>query len=54
MLEACPLKNVVVFIEVDESHNNGLYQKILLWTNWGILGQKLAHPHISGSTLRIF
>ena len=54
MIEVCPLKNVVIFVEVDESNNNGLYQKILLWTNWGILGSKMAHPHNSGPTVRIF
>ena len=54
MIEVCPLKNVVIFIEVDESNNNGLYQKILLWTNWGILDPKMAHPHNSGPTVRIF
>ena len=54
MIEVCPLKNVVIFVEVDESNDNGLYQKILLRTNWGIFGPKMAHPHNSGPTVRIF
>ena len=27
MIEVCPLKNVVIFVEVDESNNNGFCTK---------------------------
>ena len=37
---------------VDESNINGLYQKILFMTNWGILGLKVEHPHKSGLASR--
>ena len=39
---------------VDESNNNGLYQKSFGQNKWAILGPEMAHPHHSGSTLRIF
>ena len=39
---------------VDESNNNGLYQKKFVQDKWAILGPKMAHPHNSGSALRIF
>ena len=40
--------------QVDESNNNGLYQKKFVQDKWAILGPKMAHPHNSGSALRIF
>ena len=40
--------------QVDESNNNGLFQKKLIRTNWGILGPKMAHPHNSGLGLKNF
>ena len=38
----------------DESNNNGLYQKKFVRNKWANLGLKMAHPHKSGSALRIF
>ena len=38
----------------DESNNNGLYQKKFVQNKWANLGLKMAHPHKSGSALRIF
>ena len=38
---------------IDESNNNGLYQKKFVHDKWAILGPKMAHPHNSGSALRI-
>ena len=35
-------------------YNNGLFQKIFVHDKWAILGPKMAHPHNSGSALRIF
>ena len=31
-----------------------IFQKKILWGKWTILGPKMAHPHNSGSALRIF
>ena len=31
-----------------------IFQKKILWGRWTILGPKMAHPHNSGSALRIF
>ena len=31
-----------------------MYQKIFAYEKWAILGPKMAHPHNSGSALRIF
>ena len=39
---------------VDESNNNGLYQKSFVQDKWAILDPKMAHPRNSGSALRIF
>ena len=39
---------------VDESNNNGLYQKNFVIDKWTILGPKKTHPHNSRSALRIF
>ena len=30
---------------VDESNDNGLYQKKFVHDKWAILGLKMAHPH---------
>ena len=40
--------------KVDESNNNGLYQKKIIQDKCAILVPKMAHPHNSGSALRIF
>ena len=40
--------------QVDESNNNGLYQKKFVQDQWVVLGPKMAHPHNSGSALKIF
>ena len=40
--------------EVDESNDNGLYQKNFVHDKWAILGPKVAHPHNFGWALRIF
>ena len=40
--------------EVDESNNNGLYQKSFVHDKWAILVPKMAHPRNSGSALGIF
>ena len=40
--------------QVDESNNNGLYQKSFVQDKWAILGPKMAHLHNSGSIIRIF
>ena len=34
--------------------DNALYQKKFVQDKWAILDPKMAHPHNSGSTLRIF
>ena len=39
---------------VDESNNNGLYQKSFVQDKWAILDPKVAHPCNSGSAQRIF
>ena len=39
---------------LDESNNNGLYQKKFVHDKWAILGPKMAHPHNSVLVLRIF
>ena len=39
---------------MDESNNNGLYQKNSVHDKWAILDPKMAHAINSGSTLRIF
>ena len=38
----------------DESNNNVFYQKNFVHEKSAILGPKMAHPHNSGSVLRIF
>ena len=40
--------------QVDESSNNGMYQKTFFQDKWFILGPQMAHPDNSGSALRIF
>ena len=39
---------------MDESNNNGLYQKNFVHDRWAILGPKMAHPNNSGLARRIF
>ena len=39
---------------VYEINNNGLYQKKFVQNKWAILDPKMAHPHNSGSALRVF
>ena len=40
--------------QVDESNNNGLYQKNVVQDKWANLGPKMAHPYNCGLALRIF
>ena len=47
----CTLKRANM---VDESNNNGLYQKKFVEEKWAVLGPKMTHPHNSGYALRIF
>ena len=39
---------------IDESNNNGLYQKKIIQDKWAILGSKMVHPHNSGLAIRIY
>ena len=39
---------------VDESNNNGLYQKNFSDDKWTIFGSKMAHPHNYGLAQRFF
>ena len=39
---------------VDESNNNGLYEKKFVEEKWAVQGPKMTHPHNSGYALRIF
>ena len=41
----CTLKRANM---VDESNNNGLYQKKFVEEKWAVLGPKMTHPHKSG------
>ena len=38
----------------ESNNNNGLYQKKFVQERWAILSPKMAHPHNSVSTVRIF
>ena len=41
-------------LEIHGNYFNGFSEKILIWAIWAILVLKMACPHNSGSTLRIF